>query len=118
MDPNLIVFIDWPNGMVELGYITEEIKKECCVQLNAPMYGKVDVPLMFKRTLTKQLQAIGCIESKVDPCVHCVRENGKVVLVGATTVDDIFKKKKRCEFTILSPISSTNVAGRPRLGSP
>jgi hypothetical protein len=25
---------------------------------------------------------------------------------------------KRCEFTILSPISSTNVAGRPRLGSP
>jgi hypothetical protein len=50
--------------------------------------------------------------------VHCVRENGKVVLVGATTVDDIFKKKKRCEFTILSPISSTNVAGRPRLGSP
>jgi hypothetical protein len=26
--------------------------------------------------------------------------------------------KKRCEFTILSPISSTNVAGRPILGSP
>jgi hypothetical protein len=24
----------------------------------------------------------------------------------------------RCEFTILSPISSTNMAGRPRLGSP
>jgi hypothetical protein len=63
MDPNLIVFIDWPNGMVELGYITEEIKKECCVQLNAPMYGKVDVPLMFKWTLTKQLKAIRCIES-------------------------------------------------------
>jgi hypothetical protein len=75
--------------MVELGYITQEIKEECCIQLNAPMYGKVDVPLMFKRTLTKQLNAIGCMESKVDPCVHCIRENGKVVLVGATTVDDI-----------------------------
>jgi hypothetical protein len=89
MDPNMIVFIDWPDGMVELDYITEEIKEEYCIQLNAPMYGKVDVPLMFKRTLTKQLKAIGCYESKVDPCVHCVKENGKVVLVGATTVDDI-----------------------------
>jgi hypothetical protein len=27
-------------------------------------------------------------------------------------------KKKKCKFTILSPISSTNIAGRPRLGSP
>jgi hypothetical protein len=89
MDPNTEVFIDWPDGMVELDYITEEIKRDYCILLNAPMYGKVDVPLMFQRTLTKQLKAIGCIESKVDPCVHCVREGGKVVLVGATTVDDI-----------------------------
>jgi hypothetical protein len=28
------------------------------------------------------------------------------------------RNQKKCEFTILSPISSTNMAGRPRLGSP
>jgi hypothetical protein len=118
MDPNMEVFIEWADGMVELGYITEEIKEEYCIQLNAPMYGKVDVPLMFKRTLTKQLNAIGCIESKVDPCMHCVRKNGKVVLVGATTVDDIliagrpeairkYKEGLRKRFTIkeLGPLT-------------
>jgi hypothetical protein len=89
MDPNLEVFIEWPDSIIELGYVTEEIKRECCIKLRAPMYGKVDMSLMFKRTLTKQLKAIGCIESKVEPCVHCMRENGKVVLVGATTVGDI-----------------------------
>jgi hypothetical protein len=89
MDPNMEVFIEWPDGMKELDYITEEIEQDYCIKLDAPMYGKVDVPLMFKRTLTKQLKAIGCYESKSDPCVHCVREGGKVVLVGATTVDDI-----------------------------
>jgi hypothetical protein len=34
--------------MKELDYITEEEEEDYCVQLNAPMYGKVDVPLMFK----------------------------------------------------------------------
>jgi hypothetical protein len=72
MDPNMEVFIEWPDGMVELGCVTEEIKRDFCTRLRVPMYGKVDVPLsMFKRTWTKQLKAIGCYKSKVEHCVHC-----------------------------------------------
>jgi hypothetical protein len=48
MDPNMEVFIEWPDRMVELGYVMEDIKRDFCIKLSAPMYGKVDVPLMFK----------------------------------------------------------------------
>jgi hypothetical protein len=76
--------------MVELGYVTEEIKRDFCIKLHAPRYGKADIPLMFKRTLMEQFKAIGWHESKSDPCVHCVRDGGMAVLVGATSaVDDI-----------------------------
>jgi hypothetical protein len=67
------------------------------------MYGKVDVPLMFKRTLTKQLKSFGCKESEVDPCVHHLKENGEVKLIGG------FRKykdglKKRFTIKELGPL--------------
>ena len=39
------MYIHWPPGIVELGFITEEQKRTTCVQLRRSMYGNVDAAL-------------------------------------------------------------------------
>jgi hypothetical protein len=36
------VFIEWPQGVQELGLITEEDKKTKCIELTEAMYGNID----------------------------------------------------------------------------
>ena len=41
------VYAEWPEGIVELGFITEEDLRKYCILLERPMYGGVDVPKTF-----------------------------------------------------------------------
>ena len=44
-------FAEWSEGMVELGFITEEERKKFCINLTRPMYGRVDVLRLVMKTL-------------------------------------------------------------------
>ena len=66
------VYAEWPEGMVELGFITEEEKKEFCIKLTRAMYGGVDVPRLFSmKTLCKYLtKEMKMTQGLVDPCLY------------------------------------------------
>jgi hypothetical protein len=83
-------FIEWPEGMIELGFITEQEKKDYCIQLKKAMYGNIDAPLCWMRTFSKYLiETVGLMQSKVDPCVFIKRDKDeKLVLLLAIYVDD------------------------------
>ena len=49
------IYAEWPEGIVELGFITEEERKENCIHLVLPMYGGVDVPRLFMKSQRKYL---------------------------------------------------------------
>ena len=49
------MYIDWPDGIVELGFISEEQKRTTCVQLRRSMYGNVDAALRWQRDFTEFL---------------------------------------------------------------
>jgi Reverse transcriptase (RNA-dependent DNA polymerase) len=54
------------------------------------MYGKVDVPRMFKKTLRNHLLSMGMSQSVVDPCLYYKRSaQGRIELLACTHVDDI-----------------------------
>ena len=83
------VFIEWPQGMQELGFITEEDKKTKCIELTKAMYGNIDSPLRWMKTFSKHLmEQLKMIQSKTDPCIFYKEKNGKVVLIMALYVDD------------------------------
>ena len=42
-------YAEWPEGMVELGYMTKEEAKKYCIKLTSAMYGNVDAPLRCTR---------------------------------------------------------------------
>ena len=46
------MYIDKPDGIVELGFISEEQKRTTCVQLRRSMYGNVDTALRWQRDFT------------------------------------------------------------------
>jgi Reverse transcriptase (RNA-dependent DNA polymerase) len=115
---DMVVYLEWPEGLENYGIITPEDRIKSVAQLMMPMYGKVDVPKMWKETLKKHLQDCGVKESKIDPCLYYMRDDkGKVILLAAMTVDDIliagtaqarleFKKILKTRFMImeLSPL--------------
>ena len=105
-------FIEWPDGMVEFGFITEEERELYCIQLTKSMYGNVNAALIWFKTyenyLTKQM---GMEQCRSDPCVFYLKENDKVSLVTMIFVDDTtlyglkekiewFKKKLKERFNI------------------
>jgi hypothetical protein len=107
------VFAEWPEGIVELGYITEEELRRYCILLTRPMYGGVDVPRLFMKTLRKYLtKRMGMVQSLVDPCLYYWKDNtGQMTLMAVVHVDDVilvgskkaieeFKKQLRERFNI------------------
>jgi Reverse transcriptase (RNA-dependent DNA polymerase) len=112
MPKDMVVYLEWPEGLENYGIITPEDRINSVAQLMTPMYGKVDDPKMWKETLSKHLQDCGVKESKIDPCLYYMKDDqGKVILLAATTVDDIliagtaqarleFKKILKTRFTI------------------
>jgi hypothetical protein len=46
-------FIDWPDGMLDLGFTCEKDLEKNCIQLLKSMYGNVDAAICFFRTYQK-----------------------------------------------------------------
>ena len=88
-DINEPMYIEWPEGMVELGFISERENVETCAELQKGMYGNVDAALRFYKTYSKHLiENMEMKRCRVDPCVFVMRENGKTELVAFIHVDD------------------------------
>lgn len=64
-------FIDWPAGMLDMGFATQEDLEEFCLQLLKNMYGNVDAALRFFKT--HSIHVMGAMmnmeQSLPDPCV-------------------------------------------------
>jgi histone deacetylase 1/2 len=83
------IVAEWPEGLKELGYTTEELERDYCILLNKAMYGTVQAPRAFFLTLSKHLKEMGMVQSKVDPCIWYKRDyKGELVLIMAIYVDD------------------------------
>ena len=83
------VFIDWPQGMEELGFITAQDKITHCIELDKAMYGNIDSPLRWMKTFTKFLvEKLQLTQSKSDPCIFIKKQGPRPVLVLALYVDD------------------------------
>jgi hypothetical protein len=82
-------YIEWPQGVQELGFITTVEAKTTCVELTKAMYGNIDSPLRWMKTFTKHLvDTLNLVQSKSDPCIFYKHRHNKLVLVLALYVDD------------------------------
>ena len=88
------LYIEWPPGMVELGFISEKEKKKCCIKLVRGMYGNKDSALIYHRAFKKHVTkpeedgGMGMEQSRIDPCIFSKRIDGEVKLIVNTHVDD------------------------------
>jgi hypothetical protein len=91
LDSNTPIYAEWPEGMVELGFITETEREENCIELTRPMYGGVDVPRLFMKTLMRHLTLeMKMTQSLVDPCLYYwLNEKREVILLAVVHVDDV-----------------------------
>ena len=63
------MYIEWPEGIVDLGIITNNFLEECCILLGKSMYGNVDAALFLLRLLAKYLvNKFNLKRSKADSC--------------------------------------------------
>ena len=87
------VYAEFPEGMVELGYMTQEEVDKYVAKLGSSMYGNVDAALLWFNTLidfltSEEPNGPGLLQSKSDPCILYKRRNDETVLLCALTVDD------------------------------
>ena len=52
------MFIEWPQGCVELGLITEKEKKEMVIRTDKGMYGSVDAAINWMRDFSNALTCV------------------------------------------------------------
>ena len=85
------VYVKWPEGLVELGVISPQEEAETCIMLNKAMYGTVDAPLRFYRTLQKTLMSepLKLEQCVSEPTVFFKRDSRGLRLIVITFVDDI-----------------------------
>ncbi len=81
-------YITWPEGMLEEGYITQEEARTTCGECTKAMYGTVDAPRAWFRTISSFLKQNGYSQSLVDPCIFYKKQNGRLCLMAALYVDD------------------------------
>lgn len=95
-------FIDWPDGMLELGFASEKDIEENCIQLLKSMYGNVDAAIRFFRTYRKHLmEQMHMKQSLADPCVFYKKDDsGRTILIAICFVDDtlLFGLKEEIEW--------------------
>jgi hypothetical protein len=88
-DMEKTMYIEWPAGMVHLGFITEEEEENCCIEQLKSMYGNSDAALIYFRLFKKHLiEVMEMKQSLADPCVFFKITEDKVVLVAVCHVDD------------------------------
>ena len=82
------IYIEWPDGVLDFGFETQETMKNKCIKLEKAMYGTVQAALQFFKKMVQNLTKVGLRQSKVDPCVFFIKENNALILIIATHVDD------------------------------
>jgi hypothetical protein len=76
MDQNRPTFIEWPKGMLELRFITQEGYETTYIQLLKSMHGNIDAAIKFFKTYRKHIHLVvllNIIQSRVDPCIFFKR---------------------------------------------
>jgi hypothetical protein len=111
------MYVEWPEGIVELGFLTQEELDKYCIQLDRAMYGNVDAPLQWMRTFSKHLKENGLTQSKVDPCLFYSKdENGSMDLLLTLFVDDtlVAGKRKRVQwlYTMIKKRFNIDILGK------
>jgi hypothetical protein len=80
--------MEWPAGMVHLGFITEE-EENCCIEQLKSVCGNSDAALICFRLFKKHLiEVMEMKQSLADPCVFFKLTEVKVALVAVCHVDD------------------------------
>jgi hypothetical protein len=89
-DVDQLICAEFPEGMDELGFATEQEMNARCVELGKSMFGNVDAALRFFTTLKERFtKNIGMKNSQSDPRALCLKDdNGKTKLTVARHVDD------------------------------
>ena len=85
-------YVEWPEGMSELGFMTKEEEESTCAMLNMAMYGQVDAALLWLRTYGDYLESeCKMKQSKVDPCIFYRKDEktGELILILSVHVDDV-----------------------------
>ena len=85
-------YVEWPEGIAELGFMTQEQEDTTCAMLNKAMYGQVDAALLWLRTYGDYLcSSCGMEQSKVDPCIFYKKDKktGELLMVLSIHVDDV-----------------------------
>ena len=91
-------YIEWPQGMFELGYITQEDMRKFCIELQKAMYGNIDSPLRWMKTFAAYLiNVLGLKQAKTDPCIFYKTDKGRLVLLLVLYVDDTLCVGRRTE---------------------
>jgi hypothetical protein len=81
--------IEWPAGMVHLGFITEEEEENCCIEQLKSVCGNSDAALICFRLFKKHLiEVMEMKQSLADPRVFFKLTEDKVALVAMCNVDD------------------------------
>ena len=86
------MYLEWPESMKELGFITEKEERKKCIKLVRSMYGNVDAALRWQKAFIKLCtnEEIKCVQSKTDPCMlYKKNKKGKICLMIAVYVDDV-----------------------------
>ena len=92
------MYLEWPDDMKKLGFITEEGEKTKCIKLIRSMYGNVDAALRWMKAFVKLCVSdkIGCQQSAIDPCLlYKMNEKGELILLIAVYVDDVLIAGKK-----------------------
>jgi hypothetical protein len=84
------MYIEIPEAMVKLGFVTEQERKDFAIELGKSMYGNVDAALLFFRTFKSIVVGkLGLKQSLTDPCVfYGVNAKGVLDIIVSTHVDD------------------------------
>jgi len=73
------VYVEWPEGMVELGFISWKEFEETCAELQKGMYSNVDAALRFYKIYCNHLtENIKMKKCRSDPCLFIMREEEKM----------------------------------------
>jgi len=83
------LFIEWPQGLYELGLVTREELEKYCLRCDKAMYGAVQASRAWFMTLLKVLIKMRMEQSEHDPCLWYRRnEKREVIVIVTTYVDD------------------------------
>jgi hypothetical protein len=95
------MYVEWPEGILELGFLTQKELEKYCFQLDRAIYRNVDAPLQWMGTFLKYLKENGITQSKVDLCLFYPKnESGEMDLLLTPFVNDtlLAGKRKRVQF--------------------